>query len=227
MWVGWDFIDRMRRKDFSPGTVLRASFRFIIAAPVGYAISQLLTDSAGVPVAFLLGAVPTGKLFPLMRVMLARSAKTEVLGSGNVSDLEKLQCIGGSHADRFREEGLTTILQLAYVDPIELTMRTNYSFSYVADCVSQALAWIYLEDNLALARKYSLRGAYEINYIMDPYYQDEEPDLKDKAEKVLDCLSTELKLQPEALRWTLETIAEDPYSLFICHVWGDELDPTI
>ena len=45
--------------------------------------------------------------------------------------------------ERYKDEGITTICGLAYADPIDLTIRTNFDFNYVVDCVSQALMWIY------------------------------------------------------------------------------------
>ena len=80
-----------------------------------------------------------------------------------------MQSIGKSNAERFKDEGVTTISGLAYADPIDLTIRTNFDFNYVVDCVSQALMWIYFGKKKDYAKLFplSLRGAQEVAAVMD------------------------------------------------------------
>jgi hypothetical protein len=60
VWVINDLIDRLRRRDFTVSDVYNAIFRILIAAPFGWAFAQLVKTDVGVPLAFLLGAFPTG-----------------------------------------------------------------------------------------------------------------------------------------------------------------------
>ena len=123
-----------------------------------------------------------------------------------------------------------TILQLAYSDPVDLTIRTGYSFSYVIDCCSQALAWLRFENNLTKMRKYGIRGAQEIITFVNELNRATEQstevmDEKQKrAEITLTVLATELNLDKTALNRALEEIAFDPYSQFLNDIWQPDTD---
>src|SRR5438132_986517 len=104
-------------------------------------------------------------LFPSAMLALTRGPDVD---EKDESELEKLQGIDTRTAERFADEGITTIVQFAYADPVELTMRcASFTFSFVVDCSSQALAWIYFGDNLAKLRDCSLRGAQEIANLIE------------------------------------------------------------
>jgi len=97
------------------------------------------TDVA-LPIAFLLGAFPTRSISTIARRLARRQlnlgADTEEKAE---SELEALQGVDTRIAERFADEGITTIVPLAYSDPVELTTRcASFSFSFVVDCASQA-----------------------------------------------------------------------------------------
>ena len=63
---------------------------------------------------------------------------------------------------------MSNIVALAWMDPIDLTIRTNFEFSFVVDCISQG-AFLDL-----CSRRYSAgstflrcRGAQEVSTFMD------------------------------------------------------------
>ena len=169
MWVLSDFISRARRLDLNPVDINWASFRLVIAVPMGFAFSSLANDSIGPAVAFFAGAFPASTLVKISRRLAYRR-----LGLGEseseperTSELEHLQSVTTTVAERYSGEGITTIVQLAYCDPVDMTIRSGFSFNFVVDCVSQALAWIYFEEDLPKLRRYSLRGAQEICTLID------------------------------------------------------------
>jgi predicted flap endonuclease-1-like 5' DNA nuclease len=141
------------------------------------------------------------------------------LGEEGVSELERLQGVNTSNAEAFADEGVTTILQLAYSDPIDLTIRTSLGFSYVVDCVSQALAWIYFEDELKTLRKHSLRGAQEIASFISELDDSKDRKAQARAKAALQQIAQELQKQPESLERTFREIAEDPYTQFLWNAW--------
>jgi hypothetical protein len=173
MWVISDEIDRLRRHDFTTSDVYYYIFRILLAVPFGWALTSFhsMQLKVGIPIAFFLGAFPTTTLFTAARRIAGTS-----LGLGEEPDgtieLEKLQSIGKDHAERFKDEGISTIVQLAYTDPVDLTIRTNYEFNFIVDCVSQALLWMYIQPagNTQLANELnllSLRGALEVAALVD------------------------------------------------------------
>jgi hypothetical protein len=181
--------------------------------------------SMAIPGSFaVLGSFPSQSISTLARRFARRTMN---LGADTdqeaESELEKLQGIDTRIAERFADEGVTTIVQLAYADPIELTMRcASFSFSFVVDSISQALAWIYLSDNLPKLRACSLRGAQEIASLIDELDgDDEEP--KRRARATVDVAARTAGVDAVAFERTLREIAEDPYANFLRNVWADSL----
>jgi hypothetical protein len=87
--------------------------------------------------------------------------------------------------------------------------------------MNQALAWTYLEENLAILRPLSLRGATEIRNFVDAYdnieVSKEEHAL---AVSALPKLAAAVKQDPDTLHLTLREIAGDPYTSFLSRVWA-------
>ncbi|HEV8142159.1 MAG TPA: hypothetical protein VGQ77_04830 [Methylomirabilota bacterium] len=222
-WVVIDVIGRCRSRELAPADLYLATVRLVISAPLAFALTRLLKDDAAVALAFLLGSFPTRMLFKLGRRVASRRLGLSEAGDEGRSDLEKLQGITPGLAERFQDEGASTILQLAYADPIDLTIRANLSFNFVIDCVSQALAWLYFEDKLAVARRYSLRGAHEIHTLVRDL-DGEDGDEKRAAQRIVDRLAAALELDATVLAEVLRQIAYDPYTEFNYDIWSNDDD---
>jgi hypothetical protein len=215
-WVINDLIDRLRRRDFTVSDVYNSIFRILISAPFGWAFAQVVKTDVGVPLAFLLGSFPTGTLFTIARRLAAtKLGVSEDPDSGKL-ELENLQSITKTNAERFYDEGISTIVQLAYTDPVDLTIRTNFDFNYVIDCISQALLWIYFEDKTRTLAIYSLRGAQEVSYLVRSL---SDPLKMAEAQATLNAVAVVLNLSPASVQTTLEQVQADPYTQFICSIW--------
>jgi hypothetical protein len=81
----------------------------------------------------------------------------------------KLQGINRAVVERLADEDIITVTQIAYCDPVRLVMRSNLTFTFVTECMNQALAWLYFEDRLATLRPMGVRGAVEIKCLIDEY----------------------------------------------------------
>ena len=120
------------------------------------------------------------------------------------------------------DEGINTISELAWSDPVDLTLRTNQEFDYVVDCASQALVWVYFGDKTKDVYKdlykVSLRSAHEVTSLIYSL-ESSDPMRKRLAESALQEAARMLSLAPEALRHTLRQIEEDPFTRFLVTVW--------
>jgi hypothetical protein len=144
---------------------------------------------------------------------------------------DKIICLQGIDTDiveRLRQEDITTITQLAYCDPVRLTMRSNLTFNFVIDVMSQALAWLYLEDKHVLLRPIGLRGAIEYHHFAeDLLYTGTDEVLLDQQRNAIASFGTMLRLlsyepgDEAALRMMLSEIAGDPFTIFLDGVWDD------
>jgi len=245
MWVMFDQVRRCRSYDFTHHDVNGFIFRIVIAIPLGYSLTGLLANDVGVPAAFLLGAFPTNDLLSLVRRKIVKRFDIEETKDTAEKELMDLQGVNTKHYERFRDENINSILQIAYADPIDLSIRTNLNFAFIMDLKSQALLWIYVEKNIDLFREFSLRGAQEVSSLMEAAKGRAHPEAsaeinaqaKLEADKTIDCLakclSQKLKddfkkehqceigidIERECLLQILEQVAFDPHTEFLVLLW--------
>jgi hypothetical protein len=225
-WVVGDQLSRFRTRDFTPHDVYGCAYRILIAVPLAYSLTAALKTDLGVPFGFLLGVFPTGTL-----MTMARRLASQRFGLGDtedkvVNELVQLQGINKSQAERFQAEGITTIVELAWADPIDLTIRTNFELWFVVDCMSQALLWVYLEPKTPEIYKFSLRGAMEAKYLLADLAADDDA-RKQGALSALSGAAKALAMEPDGLRHTLEEVSRDPYTIFLCSVWDEQVAPAL
>jgi hypothetical protein len=188
----------------------------VISSP---ALASNLLPPLSVAIGMFLGAFPSDTILKFLR----RQA-TQKLNMGDdshvsaKSQLEYLKNVNTAVAERFADEGTTTICQLAHCDPITLTMRCGMTFGFVTDCVSEALAWIYFPDKrMDAARSYGLRGAAEIfDLIRDFSHKSEH--VREGARKTLNGFATAIELDPDVVTGIFMQIAENPHTLFLADI---------
>jgi hypothetical protein len=219
-WVLGDQLSRFQNSDFTYHDVYNAVYRFLIAIPLGLSLAKFAQDAVAIPLVFLLAAFPAETLFKF-----ARRLVTQKFGLGEADaengqlELQQLQGMGINNAERFQKEGITTIAELAWADPIDLMIKTNNDFSFVIDVISQSLLWIYFDKQTTVLYKYSLRGAQEVCSFLDELDSDE-PKRKAAAEKTRDDCAALLSITPESFIFTLIAVRDDPYSQLLFNIWG-------
>ena len=232
MWVASDFISRARRLDFAPSDVQWGVLRLVICVPLGYAFTALAGNTFAPTIAFALGAFPLGALIDLLQQTLYLLIKRSPGLTANDTVMQ-LQGIDDVIAKRLAAEDITTVAQVAYCDPIRLVMRSNLTFSFVIDCMNQALAWLYFENQMTTLRPLGLRGAAEIASLVDDLNHG---DSSRRSEALATLTDVVTAINPphtvQTMRWTFEQIARDPYTVFLREVWvspfrdaGDDAAP--
>jgi hypothetical protein len=136
-------------------------------------------------------------------------------GSGPFLAFSELSGVDSAAADRIADADITTVSQLAWCDPIDLTMRTNLRFAYVIDIVGQALSWVYLEKQLEKLRPFGLRGAFEIRSFMDEELKSTDATKAGSAKAVLATAATSIGITPEGLANAFDQIAYDAATDFL------------
>jgi hypothetical protein len=232
-----DFIARLQRRNLTRADILRSTLRLSVAIFLGYAFSSLLNASLAPFVAFAIGAFPLQAISTILqRQMRAR------LELGPESDLQRdhvtvLFGIDNATAERIEDADITTVAQLAWCDPIQLTMRSNLQFAYVIDIMSQALAWVYFENKLKLLGTVGLRGAIEIRTMLrrlcgndlegalaSAIQAFESPESDDSLERVaaraaLTAAAKIAGVEPLALAHAFFDIGKDPITEFLDICW--------
>jgi hypothetical protein len=158
-----------------------------------------------------------------------------------VQQLTKIDGISVPIAERLIDEGVKTNLQLAYTDPVALTIKSGMDFSFILMCCGQALVRIYFnDDQTKIVQKYALRTGFEIKALNDALTSYDkviddaakagttaaaQNSAQAAAKRQLDNFARELSLDADSTRFILDQIAEDPYTKFIWWMWPDTLDP--
>jgi hypothetical protein len=216
-WVVTDQLQRLRRGDLTQHDVAVCVLRLLVAIPFGYAFSSWATESFGVPLAFLLGTFPTGALSKAGQRIVTRNLQLGEDDSRLGIELEQLQSVSRSNAERFMEAGISTIAELANSDPVDLALRTNQSFDYVVDCCAQGLVWVYFTDKTKLLARYSLRSVHEVTWLIGRL-GGPDGERRTRAQAVVDELARALEMTPSAIRHTLDRIAESPFTRFLSEI---------
>jgi len=222
LWTLNDQIARARSLDFSPTDVHWGTLRLVIAIPMGYAFASLAPGVAPF-VAFGLGAFPLSALIAMLR-----NVSEKRLGLGPTADeasdsIDRLQGINRPIVQRLAFEDISTVVQLAYCDPVRVVMRSNLSFNFVTDVMNQALAWIYFQEAMDTLRPLGLRGGVEIRTLIvdldNPGTTPQEQEDHALAVAAFPKIAAALKQDPDTLQIALRQIADDPFTIFLCKVW--------
>ncbi len=213
-FVAWDLFSRVQQRNLATADILRNALRMAVAVPVGFAFASLLQKGLAPFIAFAVGVFPLNTIETILR-RLANDKLGIGLGADTAPDqVSTLSGVDRSIADRIGDADITTIPQLAWCDPIQLSMRSNLAFDYVVDIVSQALAWVYLTDKLPALRAFGLRGAYEIRALANDL-ANQNDNVNAKAQAVLPVAANAAAVPLEGFIYALEQIAEDPATRFL------------
>ena len=243
VWVTYDLILRVRQNDVVTSDINRATLRLLISLPFGFAISAFAGVLSGSEVklstgalAFFVGAFPTNSVLKFMRRTAGTALKMDADANGdNIQQLTKIDGVSGPIAERLIDEGVKTDLQLAYSDPITLTIKTGMDFSFILDCCGQALVRMYFNDEqMPVVLKFGLRTSIEVKALHDVLstYDDavivalalgtDEPDrtpAQEAAQAMLEEFARALVMDTNSVRFILAQIAEDPYTMFAVGIW--------
>jgi hypothetical protein len=224
----FDQIQRCYICDLSPADLYWVSFRLSIAVPMAWALTHLFAENLAIPAAFLIGVFPTNTLIRFIRKLTSQKLGFAEDSQTGDSDIKNLPAIDLTKAEQFQDEGITTVPQLAYYDPVKLTMQTNIDYDYIVDCVSQALLFVYVgKDGVEKLTRQGIRGAYEMRGILLDL-EDEEGciDQKEqaKAKQKLSDIAGKIDYSPESLESICLEAGGDPCTIFIYETWRDRED---
>ena len=217
-FVTWDFFARVQRRALGTSDVLRGALRLAMAVPLGFAFAAIAESSGwAVFLAYGIGVFPFDALRTILRRLVYDRLKVPQDDGKAADPVTLLSGVDNDTADRIADADVVTIPQLAWCDPIQLIMRTNLSFDYVIDIVSQALAWVYVGEDLRKLRRFGLRGAYEIR-TLEAELGSATPETVARAKSLLFDAAKEINCPETGLLNAIEEIADDKATGFLCEV---------
>ncbi len=165
----YDTLRRCRESDLSAYSLHFTWVHMVLASILAPLVSRAFAPEMGQFVAFGLGLFPLKDTFEYARNMAKKKLEISVdpdevkgLPMGLVEGLNK------KVVDRLDEEGITSIVDLAYSDPIKLFLKTNYPWAWVIDVMDQALLINYVGAKIEALRPIGIRGSIEMSVLGEP-----------------------------------------------------------
>jgi hypothetical protein len=150
-FVTWNFFASVQRRNLSIADIMRGALRLAIAVPLGFALAGL-SQGAGPFLAFAVGVFPLDTISTILRQLANKKLMLELGAASSPSQVSQLSGVDAATADRISDADITTIAQLAWCDPIDLTMRSHLRFgSYRRILVTQGIRRQRLELAIELS----------------------------------------------------------------------------
>lgn len=206
-------IQGFRTRTLTSSDILSCCFRMVIAVPMAVSLSGLANSSLSPFIAFALGAFPIEAISRLLRRLM-----TKTLGEADEQDSDQLVHLAGASPQIsavLAGEGIGAIQQLAAVDPVTLSVRTELPFDFILDLVAQAQTWRYLGSATEALGKLGLGSAMSIRRLVDRLARTP----ADKgANAVLAASAKLLQLDELVVKTMFNETAADPYTGFLLSV---------
>ena len=137
-WIVASLISAAASHNLPPGVVLGSVLRLVAAVPMGYAVASLATAGVAPFVAFAIGAFPLSAVQSMLQKLGAKQLSVDTASADRRDQVMQLSGTDPAIADRLREADITTVAQLAYCDPVQISMRTNLAFPFILDLAGEA-----------------------------------------------------------------------------------------
>lgn len=134
MWIVSSLISASASHNLPPGIVLSSVLRLIVAVPMGYAIASLAASSLAPFIAFAMGAFPLSTVQVILQRIATKQLNLDMATDERRDQVMQLSGVDPPIADRLREADITTIPQLAYCDPVQVSMRDLSAFEELSRC---------------------------------------------------------------------------------------------
>jgi hypothetical protein len=175
--VGLSLFSRVGTLSLLPSDFNYYSLRVMIAPAMGLALSTFASVDGMVLVSFVITLLPISDILTWLRSLVARSLNIADSPQEGTDKLINLPGIDSDLAARLQDQGVTTILQLADSDPVQLSMRSGLDFAFIVSLVDEALAWSYFGKRLLGLKEFGWRGVSDVIDAMMSLADDLPPEL--------------------------------------------------
>lgn len=199
----YDTLRRCRESDLSAYSLHFTWVHMVLASILGALVAKAFAAGVDQFVAFGLGLFPLKDTFEYVRNMTKKRLEISVdLDEIRGLPLGLAQGLNKTVVDRLDEEGITSIVDLAYSDPIKLFLKTNYPWAWVIDVMDQALLINYIGSKIERLRPIGIRGSIEMSVLG-------EPNVTDNIMTLITISARRLDFTPEEVRSLGQTMYAD------------------
>jgi hypothetical protein len=231
VWGVFQICARSRSSELSPDDLYEIDLGLIAAVPVGIAFSLLTADLGGLRsfMAFAASAFPLRDVQRLFRQYATRKALESSGPSDSASRPAELHLgttiegLSDPTLARLSELRISTVLDMAYCDPIRVMVQTGFPLPVIIDWVDQSLWALYCGDLKSKIDKLGIRCSLDVCEFVDLHLRDgagQKRTAVDGADKVaLDALALAMGSDPLLLQDLLFRIYCDPQVVVLRKLW--------
>jgi hypothetical protein len=208
VWSVWMVIRAYTRNDLTPATFYWVFFRHLLAVGYGALAGQIFTPAYADLGTFFAAALPFSQLVRFFGSRLGTvGGLAPAEGAPKLTDIQGMD---GSVVQRLEELEVHTAQDLAFSDPLELLLLSNFPPKVLIDWMDQALLLNYVGDGLPQLRLRGIRGAIEMASLHD----------KEDKDDRLSSLAGALKVSHADVRNLIDVLYDDNQLRFIWGLWG-------
>jgi hypothetical protein len=164
-----DGVLSIRQRKLNVSDVYWYAIRMMLAIPIGVAATGFpSTEKASVGLAFAIGLFPVDRFLKFFRRLSLTLSKPQNDDKA-ARQLMKLEGVSATTATLLEAEGVSSVDQLATMDPVLLAIRTGLPFSFILHLGSQAVVWRHLGENASKLTGMALGNAEAIARLLDMY----------------------------------------------------------
>jgi hypothetical protein len=190
----YDTLRRCRESDLSAYSLHFTWVHMVLASILAPLVCKAFSAEIGQVVAFGLGLFPLKDTFDFVRNTVRKRLEITVAPDEiNGLPMGLVEGLNRQVVDRLDEEGITSLVDLAYSDPIKLFLKTNYPWAWVIDVMDQALLINYVGAKIDALRPIGIRGSIEMSVLGEPQITPDINRLIAIAAKRLDYTSDEAR----------------------------------
>ena len=221
IWTVLTLVSAASRANMPPGLILVAAARLVISAPLGYAVAAIGPHGVGPFLAFAFSSFPLDQVQSLTRQLVSKYLNVDLTQTQTDDRVTVIDGVDRETAVRLADADITTSTQLAYCDPVQVSMQTNINFDAIVDGQNQALLRLYLGADAIKVRPMGLRGAMEALTLVE-HMASKDPAVHGPARATFKVAAAAIGVPPEGFARALDEIAYDPYTKFLANVWASD-----
>lgn len=235
IWSVYQICARSRSSELSPDDLYEIDLGLLAAVPVGIACS-LITAFGNVP-AFTAFAASAFPLRDVSRMVRQYATRQTLQASASDTPARPAELHLGTSIEGLSEENMvrlgelriTTVLDMAYCDPIKVMVQTGFPLPVVIDWVDQSLWSLYAGDVKSKINQRGIRCSLDVCEFVDMHLRekskDDQPGPKKTAltpadQDALNALAKDMNdCNPVLLQDLLFRIEADPQVVVLRKLW--------
>lgn len=231
IWSAFQICARRRSSELSPDDLYEIDLGLLAAVPIGIAFSLITLDANGLRtfVAFSASAFPLRDVQRLFRQYTTRKtlessdAATAAARPAELHLGTTIEGLSDPTLVRLGELGISTVLDMAYCDPIKVMVQSGFSLPVIIDWIDQSLWALYAGELKTKIDKLGIRCSLDACEFTDLHLRDDSGKKKttiDGSDKeALETLAQAMGSTPVLLQDLMFRIACDPQVVLLRKLW--------